>query len=670
MQTEAEQKIGSRQIHLDFHTSEHLPGIGKDFSKGQFQEALKAAHVNAINIFAKGHHSWSYYPTKVGKMHPNLDFDLLGAQIEACHEIGVLCPIYYTFGWSSNDAETHPEWCARDRDGNPVNSSSAWNTEAGSKDPKPNFQWKFLCANTSYHEHIMAQVEEICTMYDIDGLWFDIYQVHRLCFCDACMTAMKEQGIDTTDDVAVEAFNASSMKRHQQALRELIAKYHPNATVFFNGSTAIEPGANFRHVMYEYNTVQDLEDLPTVWGGYDKLPLQSKHFLKAGWPITAMSGKFHTAWGEFGGFKHPNALRYEAASMIAWGANCNFGDQLHPCGEMDMDTYRNIGEAYAYVERIEDYGIGGIPVARVGLWRSFDESHDEGLAKMLLEAHVNFDVANLSGNLMEFDVVIVPGTACLSEEEAKRLNAFAKQGGGLVVMGDGALDRGRNKVLLDIGAEYLGDAEYDKDYLVVGDVLNAGLVESPFLNFKPAIRVRPEEGTEVLASIREPYFSRTYSTYTSHQNTPYKLEDASHPGIIRNGNVIFIAHELDWMYRNHGARLHRDLFANVLGQLHARPMVETELPSAGRISLLHQPQHNRYVAHLLYGPPIQRGECEVIEDLPTLYNVPVSVDLPAKAKKAVLVPAMKELELMEQDGRQSVTVPEFSCHCAVAFEYE
>ena len=44
-----------RQIHLDFHTSEHLPDIAINFSRKQFQEALKVAHVNAINVFAKGH---------------------------------------------------------------------------------------------------------------------------------------------------------------------------------------------------------------------------------------------------------------------------------------------------------------------------------------------------------------------------------------------------------------------------------------------------------------------------------------------------------------------------------------------------------------------------------------------------------------------------------------
>lgn len=103
-------KEGTRQIHLDFHTSEAIDSVGFAFDKKQFQEALLAGNVNSINIFGKGHHSWCYYPTTAGSMHPGLDFDLLGAQIEACHEIGVSTQVYFTIGWSANDALNHPEW--------------------------------------------------------------------------------------------------------------------------------------------------------------------------------------------------------------------------------------------------------------------------------------------------------------------------------------------------------------------------------------------------------------------------------------------------------------------------------------------------------------------------------------------------------------------------------
>ena len=79
----------TRQIHLDFHCSEFIEDIGAKFDSKSFKACLKKANVNSINLFAKCHHSWSYYPTEIGKMHPNLKFDLLGAQIEASKEIGL-----------------------------------------------------------------------------------------------------------------------------------------------------------------------------------------------------------------------------------------------------------------------------------------------------------------------------------------------------------------------------------------------------------------------------------------------------------------------------------------------------------------------------------------------------------------------------------------------------
>ena len=51
--------IGQRQVHLDFHTSEHLENIADAFSKEGFQAALKIGHIDSINLFAKCHHSWS-----------------------------------------------------------------------------------------------------------------------------------------------------------------------------------------------------------------------------------------------------------------------------------------------------------------------------------------------------------------------------------------------------------------------------------------------------------------------------------------------------------------------------------------------------------------------------------------------------------------------------------
>ena len=75
-----------RQVHLDFHTSEMIADIGKNFKKEEFQAALKKGHIDSITLFSKCHHGWSYHPTKANKTHPCLDFDLFGEQIKAAKE--------------------------------------------------------------------------------------------------------------------------------------------------------------------------------------------------------------------------------------------------------------------------------------------------------------------------------------------------------------------------------------------------------------------------------------------------------------------------------------------------------------------------------------------------------------------------------------------------------
>jgi len=104
--------------------------------------------------------------------------------------------------------------------------------------------------------------------------------------------------------------------------------------------------------------------------------------------------------------------------------------------------------------------------------------------------------------------------------------------------------------------------------------------------------------------------------------------------------------------------------------LYTEPTVEAEMPSAGRVSLLHQAEESRYVAHLLYGPPLERGRCLVIEDLPPLYDVRVTVRLPEQVKRVYAVPELEsgELTVERSDDAVSVVVPRMQCHQAVVFE--
>ena len=136
-----------RQVHLDFHTSEKIPDIGLKFNKKQWQDALKAGHVDSITVFSKCHHGWAYHPSTKNEMHPNLNFDLLAAQIEASHEIGVKTPVYLSAGLDEKYAVRHPEWLVRLE-----NNQTMW-----AEDFLTAGYHKF-CMNTPYLDYLLDQI--------------------------------------------------------------------------------------------------------------------------------------------------------------------------------------------------------------------------------------------------------------------------------------------------------------------------------------------------------------------------------------------------------------------------------------------------------------------------------------------------------------------------------
>jgi hypothetical protein len=282
--------------------------------------------------------------------------------------------------------------------------------------------------------------------------------------------------------------------------------------------------------------------------------------------------------------------------------------------------------------------------------------------------HYDFVPAN-EKNLNRLTTLIVPSQPCLSDAQAAAISAWVGHGGKLLVFETGALDPKKTHFLLDVGADYLGASEFDCDYTVVKTDFGARVVSTPFLNYSPGLRMKCTTG-QPLAVIREPYFSRTYAHYNGHANTPYQLADSAFPAVVRNGNVVFFAHPLDRLYYANGVRLHRELFKSAIDMLDAAPVLKVMgLPSSGRVSLLRQEAKNRYVAHLLYSPALQRGDCKVIEDFPSICGVTLEIRIPERASKVRMIPDGATLAFTQENGTVKVAVPTFAMHTGVVLEY-
>jgi len=662
-----------RQVHLDFHTSELIPHVGRDFDKKQFQKALKLGNVNSITLFAKCHHGWSYYPTKVGAPHPQLERpDLLGDQIAACREIGVATPVYITVQWDERTAREHPEWRVMKADGGPGQEQLS-------------AMWHPLClSNKGVVDQIVGHAEEVIDTYHPEGFFFDIVLAWE-CVCPNCVARMKKTGRNP-------GLKADRLANH----RDLILEYYrrvssavrakdPQCRIYHNSHVA--KGERER---WQWFSHLELESLPTGGWGWDHFPLGARYAATLGMDYLGMSGKFHTTWGEFGGYKTEACLEYECAAMVAQGARCSIGDQLHPLGKMDEPTYQRLGKAYRRVEALEPYSLGATNVSDLAilavesvLHRSSDG--DAGAARVLLEAHQMFDIVDAEASFEKYKLLILPDEIVLEPKLAAKINAYVAAGGSLILSGTSGMNPAADSFVVDVGAKTTGqESPWNPDYIAALPALKATapgarLVDSPFVVYERARMVKAAGG-EVLAAVHEPYFNRTWDAFCSHQHAPAREErSTAYDAIVRKGRVIYFSHPIFTAYKKIGQPLLRDLVLAALELLLPQTRLTVTMPTSGRVTLQRQAAQKRTLVHLAYAQPALRGggvaftggtplPLEIVEDTVPLFDVACSLQMPTQPKGVRLALAGTKLPFTWDGSRAVFTVPRIDISETVVIE--
>lgn len=646
-----------RQIHLDFHTSGLIPGIGKEFSKEQFQSALKEGHVNSITVFSKCHHGYSYHPSEVNEINPGLDFDLLGAELEACREIDVNAPVYISAGYDEKDAVVHPEWLNK---------------------PRPNYgpdfvndaYYHLMCYNTPYMDKLAAEVDEVMRRYNPIGLFLDISDV-RMCYCSHCLESMRQRGLDPHDPADVLKMGEIVYAEYTSRIEKIVRKYNPDTMIFHNAGN-IKRG---RRDLAYMDTHLELESLPTGGWGYDHFPMSAAYVRTLGMEYMGMTGKFHTTWGEFGGFKHPNALRYETALSIAVGAKCSIGDQLHPNGKMNMSTYRLIGAAYSEVEKKEPWcenvkAVSDIAIlsaeAAASSVLTRNNNSDTGASRMLLEGKYLYDLIDEESDFGKYKVLILPDVIEIGEELEARLKAFIDAGGKILASGKSLTRDG--KFAIDTGAEFLGTSEFKPSYMVPSEdyPMTNGITE--YIMYQDAYKIEPVDG-KVVAYRCDPYFNRAPEHFSSHQHTPND-PGSSHPAAVIKNNVAYIGWNVFDDYAERGELATRELVLGILSLLFDGRTLTTNLPDRGVVTLNRQEEKDRLVNHLLFAYTTKRGtNTEIIEDVIPLYNISVSVRTDRKPRRVYLAPQDEDIDFTFANGVVSYTVPKLEIHQMVSIDF-
>ncbi|RED55291.1 alpha-amylase family protein [Cohnella lupini] len=683
-------RLRFRQVHMDFHTSPDIPGVGEHFDPEEFAGMLEEARVDSVTCFARCHHGMLYYESELfpERVHPHLKRrDLLKEQIDACHRRDIRVPIYITVQWDYYTAMAHPEWLSVSENGDIL----AGPEELTQKPFEPGF-YHILCVNSPYRDFLFAHTGEVLEKFDpADGLFFDIlFPVS--CACRYCREGMLEEGLRPHSDADRMAYSLRSINGFKREMSAFIRSRNPTATIFYNRGHI---GTEHREVAAEFSHFE-LESLPSGLWGYLHFPATIRYARKLGLDCVGVTGKFHTMWGDFHSFKNKAALEFETFRMLALGAKCMIGDQLEPGGKLSAPVYDLIGSVFREIERKEPWCVDAVPVAEIGVVTpevyagdGLGELHPalRGAIRMLQEGAHQFDVIDFYSDLSPYKVIILPDTILVDETFAGKLEHYVRSGGSLIATFESGMGLDKNRFLLpgmelsleaeptlDIHGNPVRGKQYYRfdyaEYVVPVGEIGRGLPPTEHVMYAKGVELTAGAGSTVLAKTVRPYFDRTYRHFCSHRQTPSSGIEGT-DAIVRGGNgrTIYFAHPLFSQYNRNAPRWCKQFVLNAIEMLIGKPLLMHDGPSSVFASVNEQPSDSRTVVHLLHYIPERRSvDIDIIEDVIPLYDVRISLAGEPGVKRVACVPDGPEIAFEERDGRTVFSVPEIRGHQMIAIE--
>jgi hypothetical protein len=647
-----------RAVHMDFHTMPDIPDFAEGFDAVKIADVLSGARVDWITFFARCNIGYSYYETEVGLKHPYYKVDMLGGLLRECHKRDIAVAAYINAGLDHAFADIHRDWLVQNEDGSILQGDSTKNF------------FRCMCYNTPYRSHLKGEFTEVLEKYpEIDGLFFDC-MVQKPCYCPTCIEKMKAKGVDIADRAQVELF---SFRDRTELCAEIRAMVPEDKFLFFNGSFL--SGVPYPSIM-EGQSHHEIECLPTApYWAYDTFPPYVAYARNIMEQVVFMTGRFQQSWGDFGGYRPKEGMVFDCYYALAQSAVPSIGDHPHPRSFIEPMIYREIGEIYREIEKVEPWTLGAKQVTEIGVLFEKDYtvgSNPEllhalgGATRMLSELKYQFDIVDDAMELSRFRLIILPDVVTLCPETAAKLETFIESGGKVISTGFSGLDAGR-KGFASASWDFIckGLDGWDNGfYLPIGD-FGKGLNELPTAIYTPGIALGVGKTAKILAEYWQPYFSRHWDGHQGYFYIPYDKPNGD-AAVATTGNVTHVCFPIFTSYQDNMAITYKYMLDNCVRLMLGDPLVKCALPSYARASLTRKDSHT--VLHLLSYCPEFRSMHPAVEEPITLYGETIRVKAVKAPSKVYSIPDRKPFDFTYADGYVSVKVPEIPGHAMIVLD--
>ncbi|PRX04713.1 UNVERIFIED_ORG: beta-galactosidase-like protein [Martelella mediterranea] len=562
---------------------------------------------------------YAFYPTALPLQaeNPMMAGDALGAAVEAAHAEGLSLVGRLDLSKATRKAyEAHPDWFVHNVRGQALSYNGTYQA----------------CVNGGwYQDHALDIISELLRGYDIDGIFFNMfgYMNHTysgdyfgICVCDNCRARFR-------------AFSGRELPEREDFSDPAYADY-----LKFQDRSAMDLSARI------YDHIKQLKPEIGVTGGRGKsdlIRLEIQRFIFREPPEWPYQPGEQARWARaFGQGKNASSTstnfvdypwRFAAetpdchilrfAQQLASGASLDYY-LLGTPDQADQKAFGPITELFEWHRKHEGCYSGLRSRARVAMYHSRKtgkfrartrtadlKGHPfRGAYRALIEDRIPFDfvcdeTAADDGNpgpLEGYDVLLVSNAACLSDDEARRLDDWVAAGGTLIATGETGFydEEGRPRALqalsslpvrqLNLVRPDMRGAYFRNEGGEAG-LPDAGLImlDGYYLHCEPA-----EDAERVLALLPPQRFGPPELCYPD--------VDSDLPGILSRrhgqGRAIYLPWFPDWQYYRDSLPDMRRLVTGLIGDAVARPVV-VRGAGAVEVTLQKQPETGRLLVHLV-----------------------------------------------------------------------
>ncbi len=396
---------------------------------------------------------YAFYPTKLSlhAINPYMKGDALGAAVEAAHEEGLSLVGRFDMSKATRIAyEAHPDWFVHNAKGDPLEYNGTYQA----------------CVNGGwYQDYALRIISESLSRYDVDGVFFNMF------------------GYRSTD-YSGRYFGICTCRNCQRRFREMYGKPLPAKEDFsdpsyadyleFQDRTSLELN---RKVYDHIKTVNPKVAMTGHRGKSDLIRMEVQRAVdrpQPEWPYQAgEQARWARAYApdkvasststNFIDYAWRFASETRAYHMLRYAQQLGNGQTLdyYLLGVLDQDdkkAFPQVSGLFRWHAENEAAYRNLKSAATIGLYHSratntyrertatagYGASAFRGAYRMLVEARLPFDFIldeRVAGDgaaevLAQFQAIVMPNVACLSDAEAKALDVWVAKGGILIATGE------------------------------------------------------------------------------------------------------------------------------------------------------------------------------------------------------------------------------------------